>query len=45
MDGLFELLCGDIADLNIGLQTAALNNHVPEIERYIRTIKEQARAI
>jgi hypothetical protein len=45
MDGQFELLCGEIADLNIGLQTAALDDHVPEIERYIRTLKERARAI
>jgi hypothetical protein len=45
MDGRFEPLCSDFAGINIGLQTTGHDNHVPEIERYIRTFKEQARAI
>jgi hypothetical protein len=45
MDGQFEPLRGDLAGINIGLQTAGHDDHVPEIERYIRTIKERARAI
>ena len=31
--------------MNIALQTAAHGDHVPEVERHIRTLKERARAI
>ena len=45
MDGQFETLQGDLAELNIGLETVGHDDHVPEIERHIRTLKEQTRAI
>jgi hypothetical protein len=45
MDGQFEPLCSDIASLNIGLQTVEHDDHVPEVECYICTLKERARAI
>ena len=45
MDGQFEPLRGDLAGLNIGLQVAGHDDHVPEVERYIRTLKERVRAI
>ena len=45
MDGQFEPLRGDLADLGIQLNTVSNNEHVPEIERQIRTLKERTRAI
>jgi hypothetical protein len=45
MDGEFETLQGDLADLGITLNTAAPDEHVGDIERYIRTIKERVRAM
>jgi hypothetical protein len=45
MDGQFETLRGDLADLNIALETCGHDDHVPEIERHIRTLKERARAV
>ena len=45
LDGQFEPLRGDLSDLNIALQTCARDDHIPEAERHIRTIKERARAI
>ena len=45
MDGEFEVLRGDLAGLNIYLQTTARDEHVGDIERHIRTIKERCRAI
>ena len=41
MDGQFETLCGDLAEMQINLNVASNDEHVPEIERHIRTIKEQ----
>jgi hypothetical protein len=32
MDGQFETVCGDIAALNIGLQTVGKDDHVPTIK-------------
>ncbi len=46
MDGQFEPLRGDLAEIHITLNTAGHDDHVPEIERYIRgTLKERARAM
>ena len=45
MDGQFEPLCGDLAEMAIQLDTVSNNEHIPEIERQIRTLKEQTRAI
>lgn len=45
MDGQFEPIRGDLADIHIGLNTAGHDDHVPEIERHIRTVKERSRAM
>ena len=45
MDGQFEPLCGDLAEMGIQLNTVSNSEHVPEIERQIRTLKEQTRVI
>ena len=45
MDGQFEPLRGHLAELGIVLNTASNDEHVPEIERQIRTVKERTRAI
>ena len=45
MDGQFEPLRGNLAELGIVLNTASNDEHVPEIERQIRTVKERTRAI
>lgn len=45
LDGEFETLRGDLASLQIALQTASHDDHVPEIERHIRTLKERTRCI
>ena len=44
-DGQFESLRGDIADLKVQLNIVSNDEHVPEIERYIRTIKDRTRSI
>ena len=44
MDGQFEAITGDLAELGITLNTVARGEHVPEAERYIRTIKERVRS-
>jgi len=44
-DGGFECTRNDLADMGITLNVASRNEHVPEVERYIRTIKESVRAI
>jgi hypothetical protein len=44
MDNEFEPLHADLANLGIGLNEAGRNEHVPQVERYIHTIKERARA-
>jgi len=43
-DGEFEVLRADLADVGAQLNIAAENEHVPEVERYIRTLKERTRA-
>ena len=44
-DGEFESLRADIAENRAVLNIASEGEHVPEIERYIRTVKERASAI
>ena len=45
MDGQFEPLRGNLAELGIVLNTASNDEHVPQIGRQIRTVKEKTRAI
>ena len=45
MDGEFMPLCGGLAKLGIHLNKTSRDEHVRDIERYIRTVKEQMRAI
>ena len=40
MDGQFEPIHGDLSSLRITLNTVANDDHVPEVEWYIRTLKE-----
>jgi hypothetical protein len=42
-DGEFEALRAKIADAGAALNVTSEAEHVPEIERYIRTVKERAR--
>jgi hypothetical protein len=44
MDNEFAPLRGDLAEMGIGLNEAGRDEHVPQVERYIRTIKERTRA-
>jgi Reverse transcriptase (RNA-dependent DNA polymerase) len=43
-DGEFESLRADLADVGAQLNVTAEDEHVPEAERYVRTLKERARA-
>lgn len=45
MDNEFEPLRAAFMDLGIELNISANDEHVPEVERYIRTIKERTRSI
>jgi len=45
MDGQFDALRADLADMQITLNTASNSEHVPEVERHLLTIKERAHAI
>jgi hypothetical protein len=45
MDGQFEGVTGDLSEFGVTVNTVARGEHVPEAERYIRTIKERARCI
>jgi hypothetical protein len=45
MDGQFEMLRGDLASMQINLNTVSNDKHVPDIEQHIRTIKEQTRSM
>ena len=40
MDGQFEPIHRDLAGLGITLNTVANDEHVPEVEHYIQTLKE-----
>ena len=42
-DGQFESMRGEICDLGVHLHVVANNDHVPDNERFIRTIKERVR--
>ena len=44
-DGEFEVLRGSLAAAGSGLNVCSHDEHVPEVERYIRTIKERARCL
>ena len=43
-DGEFEHIRGPISGLHMALNTTSNDEHVPDIERHIRTIKERVRA-
>lgn len=43
-DGEFEKVSNGLKKLGVTFHTAALDEHVPNVERYIRTIKEKARS-
>ena len=45
MDGEFGHLRGEMADLGIALNETSRDEHVGDIERYIRTVKERMRAM
>ena len=45
MDGEFESLRGDLAELQITLNTVSNDEHVPDVERHIRTVKERVRCV
>jgi hypothetical protein len=45
VDGEFECLRGAIAGLGVTMNIFSNNEHVPDIERYIRTLKERTRSI
>ena len=44
MDGEFEPMCGNLADLGISLNEAARDEHVGEVEHFMCTLKECMRA-
>ena len=44
MDGQFESFRSCATDLGINMNVAYRDEHVPEIERRIRTVKERIRA-
>jgi hypothetical protein len=43
-DHEFESLCGDLASVQVQVNTTGRDEHVGDIERYIRTVKERTRA-
>ena len=43
-DNQFESLMGDIVDLGANINVVSRDDHVPNIEQYIHTIKERVRA-
>jgi hypothetical protein len=45
VDGEFEHMRGDLAGIGMGLNVVSHDEHVPEIERFIRTVKEQTRCV
>ena len=44
MDGAFSYLRGNLADMSVALNDTSRDEHVGDIERYIRVIKERMRA-
>jgi hypothetical protein len=45
VNGKFKPLRGDLAGLGIAVNCVSQDEHVPEIERHIRTLKERTRCI
>ena len=45
MDGGFVCIRNNLADMGITLNVASRNEHLPEAERYIRTIMKRVRMI
>jgi Zinc knuckle len=45
MDGQFEAIWAEVAMLGITINTSANDEHVPDVEHYMRTIKERVRAV
>ena len=45
MDGQFHGIQGELAEIGITLNVVARGEHLPEIERHIRTIKERVRCV
>ena len=45
MDCQFDPLRADIEGIGVNVNTTSRNEHVPEVERHIRTIKERARSV
>ncbi len=41
----YEPLRGELTEIGIAFNPAAANEHVPEIERYVRTLKERTRCV
>jgi hypothetical protein len=44
-DGEFEVLCGQLSDAGSGLNVCSNAEHIPNIERFIRTVKESAQCM
>jgi hypothetical protein len=44
-DGEFESMRGDLLDLGMDLNVVSAGEHVPEVERYIWTVKERTRCV
>ena len=44
MDGEFVPLCGGLVELGLRLNETSRDEHIGDIERYIRTVKERMRA-
>jgi hypothetical protein len=43
LDGEFEAMRGKLAEMGMELNCTSRDEHVPEVERYIRTVKERVR--
>ena len=45
LDSTFECIRNGLSQIGLSLNIASRNEHVPEVERYIRSIKERIREI
>jgi Reverse transcriptase (RNA-dependent DNA polymerase) len=45
LDGEFEVIRGKLAEMGMELNCTSRGEHVPEVERYIRTVKERVRCM
>ena len=45
MDGQFDGLRANLAEMGMTLNSSANDEHVPEVERHIRTLKERVRSV